>query len=120
MNDPTAIMVFGGLTTFFSGLGATGVYTYTPELYPTEIRATAMGIASAWGRIGSISLLLIFGIFAASQSRLFLFVIADGFLIAGILAVAIFGPKTRMQSLDVTAAVSSTESAIVGPRQSSV
>jgi hypothetical protein len=46
---PTEIMIFGGLTVFFLSLGSTAIYTYTPELYPTEIRATAMGIASAWG-----------------------------------------------------------------------
>jgi len=45
---PTEIMIFGGLTVFFLSVGSTAIYTYTPELYPTEIRATAMGIASAW------------------------------------------------------------------------
>ena len=48
---PTEVMIFGGLTVFFLSLGSTAIYTYTPELYPTEIRATAMGIASAWGRM---------------------------------------------------------------------
>jgi len=42
---------------FLSLLGSTAIYTYTPELYPTEIRATAMGIASAWGRVGAVTML---------------------------------------------------------------
>ena len=39
--SPAEIMAFGGLTVFFLSLGSTAIYTYTPELYPTEIRATA-------------------------------------------------------------------------------
>jgi putative MFS transporter len=42
------------LLSFFN-LGAWGViYTYSPELYPTAIRATGAGVAAAVGRIGGI------------------------------------------------------------------
>jgi putative MFS transporter len=34
---PREIMLFGGLTVFFLALGSTAIYTYTPELYPTEL-----------------------------------------------------------------------------------
>jgi len=37
-------MAFAGSTVFFLSVVSTAIYTYTPELYPTEIRATAMGI----------------------------------------------------------------------------
>ena len=40
---PREIMLFGGLTVFFLVLSSTAIYTYTPELYPTEIRATGRG-----------------------------------------------------------------------------
>ena len=64
----------------FFNLGAWGViYTYTPELYPTFIRALGSGYAAGFGRIGGIiapalvgSLLasgfhfdIIFGLFAS-------------------------------------------------------
>jgi putative MFS transporter len=45
--QPWAFMVFGGLTSFALALGSVAVYTYTPELYPTEVRVTGTGIASA-------------------------------------------------------------------------
>ena len=48
------IFVWAALLSFFN-LGAWGVvYTYSPELYPTAIRATGAGVAAAVGRVGGI------------------------------------------------------------------
>jgi putative MFS transporter len=39
----------------FFNLGAWGIlYTYSPELYPTEARSTGVGTSAAFGRIGGI------------------------------------------------------------------
>lgn len=52
--SPASILLFGSLISFFN-LGAWGVvYTYTPELYPTRVRGTGAGWASAVGRVGGI------------------------------------------------------------------
>lgn len=99
-----SIMYFGGLTAFFLAVGSTAIYTYTPELYPTEIRATGMGIASAWGRLGAIALMLIFGIFAVAQGKLMLFIISDGILAIAFVVVLVFGPVTRGRTLEQTSA----------------
>lgn len=106
--SPAMILIFGALTALCAGFGATGVYTYTPELYPTEIRATAMGIASSWGRIGSITLLLIFGIFAVGQGKLTLFLVADAILGIAALTVLVLGPPTRNRTLEEVSAPDST------------
>ncbi len=46
--------VYAALLSFFN-LGAWGiVYTYSPELYPTAVRATGAGVAAAVGRVGGI------------------------------------------------------------------
>ncbi|MBP2656820.1 MAG: ral substrate transporter [Firmicutes bacterium] len=48
------VLLWGSLMAFFN-LGAWGiVYTYTPELYPTAIRATGSGWAAAVGRFGGM------------------------------------------------------------------
>lgn len=53
-NSIESILVWGCLLSFFN-LGAWGVvYTYTPEQYPTTMRAFGSGWASAIGRIGGI------------------------------------------------------------------
>src|SRR5688572_414469 len=50
----TVAFIALALLSFFN-LGAWGVvYTYSPELYPTAIRATGAGVAAAVGRIGGI------------------------------------------------------------------
>jgi len=96
---PAEIMTFAGLTVFFISLGSTAIYTYTPEVHPTEIRATAMGIASAWGRVGAITMLLMFGHFFARLGKSLLFLIVDPVLILAAIVVIYFGPSTRGRPL---------------------
>ncbi|MGN6084995.1 MFS transporter [Trinickia sp.] len=96
----TELMTFGGLMAFCLALGSTAIYSYTPELYPTEIRATGMGLASAWGRAGAIILLLVFGVFAVLKGKLFVFVISDVVLLSAATVVAIVGPSTKGRSLE--------------------
>ncbi|OZI30861.1 MFS transporter [Bordetella genomosp. 10] len=96
----TALMTFGGLMAFCLALGSTAIYNYTPELYPTEIRATGMGLASAWGRAGAIILLLVFGVFSVLKGKLFVFVVSDVVLLAAAVVVAIIGPSTKGRSLE--------------------
>jgi len=49
------ILLWGAIMSFFN-LGAWGViYTYTPELYPTSIRAFGSGWAAGVGRIGGMA-----------------------------------------------------------------
>lgn len=105
----TTAIVFGALTAFSLAMGSTGVYTYTPELYPTEIRATGMGVASSWGRIGSIILLLVFGIFAVLEGKLFLFLICDVVLVLAALLVAVLGPATKGKVLEAVISTTATE-----------
>jgi len=97
--SPAQIMTFAGFTVFFLSLGSTAIYTYTPELHPTEIRATAMGIASAWGRVGAVTMLLVFGHFFAILGKSLLFLCIDPILIVAAVVVLLFGPTTRGRPL---------------------
>jgi len=52
--SPTQIIAAGMALSFFN-LGAWGaLYAVTPEIYPTDLRATAAGSAAAFGRVASI------------------------------------------------------------------
>jgi putative MFS transporter len=52
--DPSWVFLWSAAISFFN-LGAwAGLYTYTPELYPTEIRGVGSGFAASMGRIAGI------------------------------------------------------------------
>ncbi|HEY7662858.1 MAG TPA: MFS transporter [Xanthobacteraceae bacterium] len=53
---PTAEEVLTSMTVafFFISTINIGVYLYTPELYPTRVRALGVGVATAWLRLASI------------------------------------------------------------------
>lgn len=63
-NSATAneLLMWGAAMSFFN-LGAWGViYTYTPELYPTSIRALGSGWAAGFGRIGGMLAPMLVGV----------------------------------------------------------
>ncbi len=98
-----ALVTAGALMSFFS-LGAWGaLYAYTPEVYPTEIRATGMGAASSMTRIAGALAPLIGGLLLPVSLSAALSVYAGAF-IAGGLAVLTAGRETRNQALADTAA----------------
>jgi putative MFS transporter len=53
---PTAeqVLAFMTIAYFFISSVNIGVYLYTPELYPTRVRAVAVGAATAWLRFASM------------------------------------------------------------------
>lgn len=55
------LMMWGAIMSFFN-LGAWGVlYTYTPEMYPTSIRALGSGWAAGFGRFGGMAAPILVG-----------------------------------------------------------
>lgn len=49
------MLLAAGASLSFFNLGAWGaMYAYTPELYPTAVRSTGVGLAASFGRIGGV------------------------------------------------------------------
>jgi len=94
-------VVFAALLSFFN-LGAWGVvYTISPELYPTALRATGAGTAAAVGRIGGIiGPFLTPTLTATSLGQSGVFVLFMGLLLITAGAVALLGEETRGRSLE--------------------
>ena len=96
------LILWGCLLSFFN-LGAWGVtYGYTPELYPTWLRGTGTGFAVAFGRIGGFLAPLAVGRLIAGAGGGFaaVFVMFAAVLVAGALAVLLFGEETRGRTLE--------------------
>lgn len=95
------LLIFGALLSFFN-LGAWGaLYAYSPEQYPTSIRATGSGTAAAVGRIGGIfGPLLVGSLLAAGYSFGLIFGIFCGAILIGVLAVVFLGTETKQLELE--------------------
>lgn len=95
-----AIVSFGAaLSLFMNGVYAL-LYTYTPETYPTEIRATGQGTASAFGRIGGIIAPFAFTAAAAQGGLNAVFGVTAAVLLAGVLTVLSLGLATKGRTLE--------------------
>jgi MFS transporter, putative metabolite:H+ symporter len=83
----------------FSLLGAWGaLYTYSPELFPTDARTTGMGWVSAMARLASIFAPTVGGLLLTRSLPLALGVYAAFFAVGGIAAL-LMGVETRNQRL---------------------
>ncbi|RYC29767.1 MFS transporter [Lichenibacterium minor] len=87
------------LSFFMNGTYA-GIYAYTPEIFPTAVRATGMGTASSIGRIGAIASPLLVGWLYPNFGFAGVFGTTTLVLLAGALAVMLMGVSTRNRSLE--------------------
>lgn len=94
------ILISGAVLSFFlnGAIGAT--YAYTPELFPTWVRASATGYASAFGRVGSITAPIIIGFGSVVWGFAGVFGMTTVVLAVGVLGVLLFGPSTSGRSLE--------------------
>jgi putative MFS transporter len=102
--DEKAITLFGFFLSFFMNGTYAGIYAYTPEIYPTAFRATGMGVASAFGRIGGILAPIIIGFAYTGIGFAGVFTITTAVLIAGALTVGVLGIGTTGRTLEEIAA----------------
>ncbi|MDC0762655.1 MFS transporter [Brevibacillus sp. AG] len=95
----TELLVTGAFLSFFN-LGAWGaLYAYTPENYPTPLRATGSGMASGVGRIGSIIAPYLVGYYSSHHySYTFIFSVFTAVLIVGTLVLLMCGRETKVHA----------------------
>ena len=89
------LIVFGVLYQFGKYLNAMMLALYTPELYDTNIRTTGNGLATSWGRLGSIvGPVVLAGVMTSFGAYTTMYIAAAMVIIPGLL-VLIFGPETK-------------------------
>jgi putative MFS transporter len=94
------ILIWGMVLSFFMNGNAALEYSYTSEIYPTMIRTTGLGVASAIGRVGGILAPLIIGFSYSSVGFGGVFTMLLVLLVIGAAVVAIFGQRTTGRSLE--------------------
>ncbi|MFW6598198.1 MFS transporter [Propionibacteriaceae bacterium Y2011] len=100
-NSEPMVLITGCLLSFFN-LGAWGaLYAVTPEIYPTTMRGTGSGAASAFGRLASIIAPIVVPILAAvGDLPLVFIVLAVAFGMACVAAIML--PEWRGRRLEET------------------
>mgnify|MGYP000041112259 FL=1 len=98
----SSILLYSCVISFFN-LGAwAALYTYTPELYPTELRGTGAGTAASMGRLAGILAPYITGyLMEVSGGEIFyaFMVFALAHLLAG-MVTGVFGEETKGRRLE--------------------
>jgi MFS transporter, putative metabolite:H+ symporter len=100
MTDPTWITAAGLALSFFLNGTYAGLYAYTPEVYPTWLRATGVGLSSSFGRVGSITAPLLIGLFAAQWGFVGVFGMTTVVLAVGVICTLLFAVRTKGRSLE--------------------
>ena len=97
----SSLLAWGAAMSFFN-LGAWGViYTYTPEQYPTTIRALGSGWAAGFGRIGGMIAPMLVGMMLANafgMSTIFL-MFASVFVIISAVVLTL-GKESKQKTLE--------------------
>jgi putative MFS transporter len=98
--EATPLIIIGTLQTMMNAWLSFSAHNYQSELFPTRIRATAIGFVYSWSRFSTIftgfiiaAILQRFGVPAV-----FLFVASAMGVV--VLSIALFGPRTNHRSLE--------------------
>jgi putative MFS transporter len=98
--DQTQLIVAGLCMQFFLFGMWSALYAYTPELYPTAVRATGTGFASAVGRIGSLIGPTVIGLILPTAGQSGVFALGAGAFMVAAMAGLILGEETRGRTLE--------------------
>jgi putative MFS transporter len=88
------IMVVGVLIAFSNTVMAYSFHAYQSELYPTRVRARAVGFTYSWSRFSTIFIGFIIAFCLRNYGTLGVFVFIAGAMIIVFLVIAIMGPRT--------------------------
>jgi MFS transporter, putative metabolite:H+ symporter len=98
--DQTQLIVAGLCMQFFLFGMWSALYAYTPELYPTAVRATGTGFASAVGRIGSLIGPYVIGVILPAAGQGGVFALGAGAFVIAALSVLVLGEETKGRTLE--------------------
>jgi putative MFS transporter len=95
-----AIALLTAVTSTFLAMGQFTVWIYTPELYPTRMRALGGGFASSWARIGSIAAPVTIGYILTSLDLSMVFAVFAGISTLGFIVIYLLAQETRSVPLE--------------------
>jgi len=99
-SSTTLLIVLGVLFTLAANVMSYAYHNYQSELYPTRIRARAIGFVYSWSRITAAFAGLAIGYFLSVGGVPAVAVFIAIAMVVGIVVIGLFGPTTRGISLE--------------------
>ncbi len=93
------LFVFSLINSIFLTLSAI-IYLYTPELYPTRMRALGTSVATGWMRLSSMLAPIVVGYIVMSYSLEAVFVVFGIVVLAGAVVAMMFAIETKEKALE--------------------
>jgi len=94
------IIVFGLLVTLANNWMSFAFHNYQGEIFPTRIRARAVGFVYAWSRLSAAFAGLLIGFFLREGGTPAVALFIAGAMAIMVLTIGAFGPKTRHLALE--------------------
>ena len=100
LKAPAAIIALGVLITLSNNLLSYAYHAYQAELFPTRIRARAVGFVYSWSRLSTVFTSLMIGFFLDrfGTAGVFGFIAASMAVVC--ISIGVFGPRTRELALE--------------------
>lgn len=102
-STPFALTVFGTFLSMSTGWLAYSLHNYQAELYPTRIRARAVGFVYSWSRLSGILVGFMVAFFLRDFGVVGVFVFVAACMVVVIVSVATMGPRTNGLQLEAIA-----------------
>ncbi len=104
--DPIWLITLGVLFTLAANVMSYAYHGYQAELYPTRIRARAVGFVYSWSRLAAAFAGLLIGELLLVGGVALVAVFIGVAMAVGVAAIGLFGPRTRGLSLERTGGLS--------------
>jgi len=99
-SDPRTVLLYASVSFFFISSISLAVYLYTPEIYPTRMRALGSSVASAWLRVASAIGPSVVGFTVGSYGLANVFLVFGLIALVGGVIAGLFGTETKGRVLE--------------------
>ena len=97
---PAALIALGVAITLSNNLLSFAYHAYQAELFPTRIRARAVGFVYSWSRLSTVFSSLIIAALLGAFGSAGVFAFIAGAMGVVVVAIGVFGPRTAGRSLE--------------------
>jgi putative MFS transporter len=101
MTAAALLILFGVLLTLSNNIMSYAFHAYQAELYPTRIRARAIGMVYSWSRLSVVFTSFVIGFFLSRFGVSGVFTLIAGSMAVVMLSIGLMGPRTNNLALEM-------------------